>query len=257
MKKKNLTPKEWSLITKFNPVMEDVDINLLEKHPDSFTKDNEGKENLKCSLEELGQGRPIICRKLPNGNLQIIDGSRIWLAIKELKWQQATVLIIEIDEDEVFPLMCALGAHNAPFRYKAIAEKFSALKKHAQGLLAEGNLTDESGEKTTTRKYLQDILGFKNEKWVSDFERILESGRKDYILGLLDGGQVKFNRAKRMAEKTVPPKETKKMTSNSNGIVMCCNGCNKEKELMDRVANEPDLILDIKELLTKKEEENV
>lgn len=250
MKKEALSIQQWSLITKFNPVMEDVDITLLEKHPESIGDDNHGKENLKSSIEELGQGRPIICWRLPNGRLQIIDGSRIWLAITELKWQQATVLILEIEEENVFPMMCTLNSHNKKFRYKVLAEKFASLKKHAQSLIAEGALTDEDGNCPTTRKYLQAILGFTNERMVSDLERILKSPRKEHILDLLDGGQVSFARAVKMATKLVAPKCNTPIADGKGGTVYCCANCPEKNKFLGKANDESDVYPTINDLPT-------
>lgn len=248
MVKKKLTPKEWSLIKKYKSVIEDVDINLLEKHPESFGNDNKGKESLKICIEESGQARPIICRKLPNGNLQIIDGSRIWLAIKELKWQQITVLIIEIEEDEVYPLMCTLHSHNKRFKYRQLAEKYVKLKEHAQSLVKVGGAKDEDGNCITTRKYLQGALGFTNEHAVTDFERILKAKRSNDILDLLDGGQIKFARALRMATNDNPPKRNKKIDTCGGGRTYCCSDCPEKKKFIDKANDESDLYKNINDL---------
>lgn len=248
MKKKNFTVKEWSLITKFNPVMEDADINLLEKHPESFGNDNKGKESLKISIEQSGQAKPIICRKLPNGNLQIIDGSRIWLAIKELKWKHVTVLILEIEEDEVFPLMCTLHSHNKRFKYRQLAEKYVKLKEHAQSLVKVGGAKDEDGNCITTRKYLQGVLGFTNEHAVTDFERILKSKRCNDILDLLDSGQMKFARALRMATNNNPAKRNKKVDTSGGGRTYCCSNCPEKKKFMDKANDESGIYKNINDL---------
>lgn len=250
MKKVKNSANSQSLIAKYNPQFGDYKVDLFVKHPQYIGDDNEGIENLKCSLVELGQGRPVIARLLEDGKLEILEGSRVIHAARQIGWHTISAAVLTIEEDEVFPLMCALGGHNRKFRYKILAQKFEALKKHARGLLEEGQLPHEDGASPEVRNYLQSILGFGNAKYVSGFETIINSSEKDAILDFLEKGTISMAKAIRMASgKCDAPKADPKSYKDKSGMQMCCgNACPRFKEFYDKMNDESDFSDDVNNL---------
>lgn len=247
-----LNNQDATLLAKYSPVMEDRLLTELSIHPDNTDDPNEGLEALAGSMEEMGQARPIICIAGSDGELLIIDGSRIFNAAKLLGWVAVTIIILtKIDPDEIIPVMLSLKSHHRRMNYKVIAKRFEAVKAHAQKFLRENDVEENECAKATTRQYMQKILGFSNERHVSDFEAILNSPSREYILDNLENGMWSFNKAVKKARgKTVAPQPNRDSHKAPEELYLC-EDCPRRKAFQDKI--EEGLATTIDELKTKED----
>jgi len=224
-----------TLVSKFEPVIEDRDIDTIALHPDQTDDPNEGVEILAGSLEEFGQGRPIYCVYGADGQLLIIEGSRIWKAAKLSGWITVTVLILsKIEDDEVMPLMFALKSHQGKVSYKAIALRYEKVKAHAQKLLWDGN--EESDFEV--RKYLRTVFGFKNDHYASDFQTILNSPEREYLLEQLDNGMLSFSKAVKKARSKADAPQPDPNSHKDKPNVFMCEDCPRRKAFLTKLEND-------------------
>ena len=224
-----------TLVARYEPVIEDREIDTLALHPEQTDDPNEGVEILAGSLEEFGQGRPIYCVYSANGQPLIIEGSRLWKAANLSGWKTVTVLILtKIEDDEVMPLMFALKSHQGKVSYKVIALRYEKVKAHAQKLLWDGN--EESDFEV--RKYLRTVFGFKNDHYASDFQFILNSPDRDYLIDQLDNGSLSFSKAikKAKGKADAPKPDTDSHKENPN--IFMCEDCPRRKAFLDKLAND-------------------
>lgn len=238
----SLNKQDETFLAKFDPVMEDRDLKDIDIHPDNTDDPNEGIQALAGAMEETGQGRPLICVPGKDNRPQIIDGARIFTAAKYLGWAGVTlVLLTNITAEEAVVLMASLKAHQRKKNYIQLAKRFKDVKAHAKKVCKEINAQDSNDSKTTTRQYMQKILGFENEKYVSDFETIIDSHRKDEILKDLDQGLITFNKAVRMATEGSPKAKTpdaKSYVKEEGHEVYMCTDCPRRKQFINKVDND-------------------
>jgi len=135
--------------------------------------------------------------------------------------------------------------------YKVIAKRFEAVKAHAQKFLRENAVEENECAKTTTRQYVQKLLGFNNERHVSDFEAILNSPSRDYLLEQIDSGMWSFNKAAKKARGKVTPPQPKQDNHKSPEEQYLCEDCPRRKAFQDKI-NE-GLATTINELKTEEE----
>ncbi len=234
-----------TLVSKYEPVIEDRGIDTLALHPDQTDDPNEGVEILAGSLEEFGQGRPIYCVYGADGQLLIIEGSRLWKAAKLSGWVTVTVVILtKIEVDEVMPLMFALKSHQGRISYKVIALRYEKVKAHAQKLLWDGN--EESDFEV--RKYLRTVFGFKNDHYASDFQSILDSPEREYLLDQLDNSMLSFSKAIKKAKgKADIPKPDTESHKDKPDVYMCPD-CPRRKAFLAKLESDQcaDTIDDLK-----------
>lgn len=75
--------------------MGDVDINQLHPNPwNTNTVSPENEAKLRASIERFGVFKPIICRELPSGELQILGGEHRWQTAREMG--MATVPVVNL-----------------------------------------------------------------------------------------------------------------------------------------------------------------
>ncbi len=247
-----LNNRDATLLAKYSPVMEDRLLTELNIHPENTDDPTEGIEALAGTMEEMGQARPIICIFGSDGELLVIDGSRIFNAATLLGWVGVTIIILtKIDPDEIIPVMLSLKSHHRRMNYKVIAKRFEAVKTHAQKFLRENDVEENECAKTTTRQYMQKILGFTNERHVSDFEAILNSPSREYILDNLENGMWSFNKAVKKARgKTVAPQPNRDSHKAPQEQYLC-EDCPKRKAFQDKI--EESLATTIDELKNKED----
>lgn len=231
-----MSVEERTLISKYKPIFKDCDIDNLELHQLQLEDADKGVGMLAASLEEFGQGRAVYCVKSEGDKLLIIEGSRIWKAAEHLGWNAISVVILtEIEEDDIVALMMALKSHQGKINYGRLAKNFMAVKNSAQKFLKDAKVEGNEESDMTTRKYLQKVFGFENEKYVSDFEHILKSPDRDYILAQLDSGFWKFSKAVKKAKgKADPPKPDPKSKKESPNVYMC-DDCPRRKAFKDKL----------------------
>ena len=236
MQETTITAEDSSLISRYDPTMDDYPVDVFTLHPEYPCDPDEGIEMLAASMEEVGQGRPIIARPTDDGQLEIVDGARTLEAARFLGWVAVTaVLLNNIAEEDVLPLMMALNSNNRKFTYKLRAKRFHALKKHAQALLKAGNIPGNEESDMTTRKYLQKILGFDNERYVSDFETVLKSPHCELLLDQLDRKLISFAKAvKKAAGMKAPPKPDDNTYKDKSGVYTC-EDCPRRKAFLDKL----------------------
>lgn len=83
------------------PTMGEVGIGQLRPNPwntNSVSPDNELK--LKASIERFGVFKPIICRTLPDGTLEILGGEHRWQTARELGHETVPVINLGTISDE-------------------------------------------------------------------------------------------------------------------------------------------------------------
>lgn len=81
--------------------MGEINTGLLKPNPwntNHVSPDNEAK--LRASIERFGVYKPIICRELPDGNLQILGGEHRWQTARELGIKTVPVVNLGILSDE-------------------------------------------------------------------------------------------------------------------------------------------------------------
>lgn len=81
--------------------MGEVEINRLRPNPwntNTVSPDNELK--LRASIERFGVFKPIICRELPGGTLEILGGEHRWQTARELGYETVPVVNLGAISDE-------------------------------------------------------------------------------------------------------------------------------------------------------------
>jgi hypothetical protein len=248
----SLNKQDETLLAKYKPTIEDRDLIDLGIHPENTDDPTEGIEALAGTMEEMGQARPIICIPGNDGKPLIIDGSRIFAAAQLLGWVAVTIIVLtKIDPDEVISVMLSLKSHHRRMNYKVIAKRFEAVKAHAQKFLRENNVEENDCAKTTTRQYMQKILGFPNERYVSDFESILNSPSREYLLEQIDSGMWSFNKAAKKARgKNITP-TPKQDSHKAPEEQYLCEDCPRRKAFQNKI--EEGLATTIDDLKTEED----
>ena len=230
-----LSEQSKTLVAKYAPIMEDRNVEDLSLHPDQLDDPDSGVMMLAASMEEFGQGRPIICVPGSDGKLQIIEGSRIWKGGMYLGWNSLTTLnLTAIRKDEILPLMYALKSHNKEISYALIAKRFATVKAYAKEMKEKGDKKFDGAE-MTTREYLKKVFGFTNEHYVSDFETILKSPERDEIIKNMDAGHWNMSKATKKAQgKVKEPKPDEKSYKDEQNV-FACQDCPRRKAFLDRL----------------------
>jgi len=234
-----INDREKTLVARYDPVMKDYDINEFNLYPGQYEDLEKGVQILAASMEEFGQGRPVYCVNAADNMLQIIEGGKIWRAAKFSGWSSLTAIVLnKIDAEDVLPLMMALKSHNHRFSYRLIATRYDHVKKYAQKYIQENQVEGNEASDLTTRQFVQKVLGFPNEHYTSDFEHILKSPDRDFLLDQLDKGLLKFSKAVNKAKgKAQPPKPDTKSYMDQPNVFMC-EDCPRRQDFLNKLEND-------------------
>ena len=239
-----LPANERTLIEKYKPVLSDHDISRCVAHPkhdEVYGDPNEGIAMLAASMEEIGQGKPVIGWMIPDGWVEIIDGARIWAAANSLGWKGITVIILTtITEREVIPLMHALNSNQRKFSYRIAANVLASTKEEAKRTLKQAKLDGSPDADLTVRQYTAKVLGFENETDVSDFENIIKHPDAEIIIEQLDQGKLSIHKANCIARGTKETPKPAQKKKKGNIQVFTCPDCPRRAEFLKMLDEEND-----------------
>lgn len=163
----------------------ELPINFIFPYPNQpfETYDAQRITELADDIRIRGLDNPLIVRKMPDGNYQIIAGHNRFLAIKQLGWTRVPVSVKELSDSEaaIYLVQSNLLQRTnikESEKVKAYALRAKALKKQGQKLDSKYNSIDiisqsESIKPRTLSRYItcaalnQDLLDLMDQKKIS------------------------------------------------------------------------------------------
>ena len=163
----------------------ELPINRIFPYPNQpfETYDSQRISELADDIRIRGLDNPLIVRKMPDGNYQIIAGHNRFLAIKQLGWTRVPVSIKELSDSEaaIYLVQSNLLQRTnikESEKVKAYSLRAKALKKQGQKLDSKYNSIDiisqsESIKPRTLSRYItcaalnQDLLDLMDQKKIS------------------------------------------------------------------------------------------
>jgi len=161
-----------------------ISVNLLTSHPkNAEIYDLTDIEDLSDSLEEMGLLTPLVI----NQYNQVISGNRRLAAVKRLEWGDVEVSQVEIDDDEIVPLII----HHNKQRIKSnreILNEYHVLHEHhskGQGYRSDLTETSVSPNRGSTRDKVSGDIGVSSGRIAQLL--VVEKDRPDLIPRIDDG----------------------------------------------------------------------
>lgn len=163
----------------------ELPINLIFPYPNQpfKTYDSQRISELADDIRIRGLDNPLIVRKMPDGNYQIIAGHNRFLAIKQLGWTRVPVSVKELSDSEaaIYLVQSNLLQRTnikESEKVKAYSLRAKALKKQGQKLDSKYSSIDiisqsESIKPRTLSRYItcaalnQDLLDLMDQKKIS------------------------------------------------------------------------------------------